>query len=725
MSLQELSPEEISAKIADATEVVKYLSANIKVLPNHVCTFHQFSIHQSTQVFEGSECRSFRRGIQPLVEHQRKKMFGGVSLQEHNSELQRKKRSESMRSIQKAEDKKLLESTMLRAERLKRLVKIEDQDGLEHNLVLDGCAEDGSAINSTVLLCDQNQTAGPSDTSSNSSSHNPGREGAVSNGTSASVPQLFVPEEHLNQFRSCYICKRRFSKLHHFYHSLCELCASHNWKKRMQTCNMTGRVCLVTGGRVKIGFQCCLKLLRCGATVICTSRFPVDAAKRFALQRDYIDWKDRLFTMGLDLRDLAYLEYFCQNLSKHFPQLDVIVNNACQTIRRPRGYYAHMMQDELRVSQLARGTDGCEDVQLTVGECDEAEETGGSERSSLKRLKKKPKCVLEGKDICSLLSLETSMRDGYNAEMKTVNTHQLADSSDPSQSLLSASAGVSPSADALPTSTLSSAELSQVALTGEDHEVEEGGHLLPANLRDVNNQQIDLRRKNSWLLRTDEVETPEVAEVFAINSISPFVLISKLKRMLRNGKKSFAEDIASDKSPSGREKRAKLQDGSRLKTLNEFILGVDGDEDAWTKSAANHRGTNLTAVGAQNCSFIVNVSSMEGKFYRPKTVFHSHTNMAKAALNMLTRTASMDYQSGNIYMSAVDTGWINDENPLEKASRIAQTSNFCTPLDEVDAAARILDPVFTPLSCAQEEGQGDLCSPPFGCFLKDYHISEW
>ena len=150
-----------------------------------------------------------------------------------------------------------------------------------------------------------------------------------------------------------------------------------------------------------------------------------------------------------------------------------------------------------------------------------------------------------------------------------------------------------------------------------------------------------------------------------------------------------------------------------------------------------------TRVHHTNCTFVVNVSSMEGKFYRRKLATHTHTNMAKSALNMMTRTSAQDYSVDNIFMTAVDTGWINDENPRDKAVRIAQTHNFATPLDEVDAAARILDPIFAPLKVGQDserdgEGGGERevygdggkkggggCQPAYGCFLKDYFLTEW
>jgi NAD(P)-dependent dehydrogenase (short-subunit alcohol dehydrogenase family) len=106
-----------------------------------------------------------------------------------------------------------------------------------------------------------------------------------------------------------------------------------------------------------------------------------------------------------------------------------------------------------------------------------------------------------------------------------------------------------------------------------------------------------------------------------------------------------------------------------------------------------------------------------GKFYRYKTPNHPHTNMGKAALNMLTRTSAEDLAMRHrIYMNSVDTGWINDENPQEKAKKIEVTNNFQTPIDEIDAAARILDPVFSGIN----EGKKD-----YGRFFKDYHETEW
>jgi hypothetical protein len=108
--------------------------------------------------------------------------------------------------------------------------------------------------------------------------------------------------------------------------------------------DLRGRVALLTGGRVKIGYQAALKLLRAGAHVIVTTRFPRDAAQRYAREPDFAKWGQRLEVHGLDLRHTPSVEAFCADLcSSTCERLDFIVNNACQTVRRPPEFYAHMM----------------------------------------------------------------------------------------------------------------------------------------------------------------------------------------------------------------------------------------------------------------------------------------------------------------------------------------------------------------------------------------------
>jgi len=231
-----------------------------------------------------------------------------------------------------------------------------------------------------------------------------------------------------------------------------------------------------------------------------------------------------------------------------------------------------------------------------------------------------------------------------------------------------------------------SAAMSQLQVLAEDAmSAEEAAVALPRGEFDVHGQQLDTRSRTSWLLRLGEVSTPETVEVFCINTLTPFVLNGRLRPLL-------------ERSP-------------------------------------------------HPDRYIVNVSAMEGKFYRYKQPTHPHTNMAKAALNMMTRTSAEEYaRTSGIYMNSVDTGWINDENPLPTAQRIAAEHGFQTPIDEVDAAARILDPVVTGMAgFASGSGPGRRPrkggggagggggsteggaegGPAWGRFYKDYFPTEW
>jgi NAD(P)-dependent dehydrogenase (short-subunit alcohol dehydrogenase family) len=198
-----------------------------------------------------------------------------------------------------------------------------------------------------------------------------------------------------------------------------------------------------------------------------------------------------------------------------------------------------------------------------------------------------------------------------------------------------------------------SAALSQVALTPEDRN---GDHrIFPTGHLDADLQQVDLRDVNSWRLPLDQVGTVELLEVQLVNAIAPFVLNGRLKPLM-------------------------MRDASRDK-------------------------------------HIVNVSAMEGQFYRRfKTDKHPHTNMAKAALNMMTRTSAADYVRDGIHMNSVDTGWVTDEDPAHIARRKTEENGFHPPLDIVDGAARIVDPIFDGLNTGRHV---------WGQFLKDYRPTAW
>ena len=163
-----------------------------------------------------------------------------------------------------------------------------------------------------------------------------------------SQPRVGVSNNHtLQRSKSCYVCKDPYFELHHFYHQLCPKCAEFNWDKRDQRADLTGRTALITGGRIKIGYQTALKLLRDGATVIVTTRFSQDAAKRFAAEQDFDTWRDRLQIHALDLRNIPAVELFAQRLNRELSSLDIIVHNAAQTVKRPLEFYQHLLDAQI------------------------------------------------------------------------------------------------------------------------------------------------------------------------------------------------------------------------------------------------------------------------------------------------------------------------------------------------------------------------------------------
>ncbi|MCK5774624.1 MAG: SDR family oxidoreductase, partial [Bacteroidales bacterium] len=153
--------------------------------------------------------------------------------------------------------------------------------------------------------------------------------------------------------RQCYVCKAEFTKLHHFYDTMCTNCGDFNYAKRFQTADLSGHIALVTGSRLKIGYHITLMMLRAGATVIATTRFPVDSALRYAKEEDFEIWGHRLKIHGLDLRHIPSVEIFCNYIEQQYDSLDILINNAAQTVRRPAGFYQHLQEKEAcNISEL-------------------------------------------------------------------------------------------------------------------------------------------------------------------------------------------------------------------------------------------------------------------------------------------------------------------------------------------------------------------------------------
>ncbi|MFE5713983.1 SDR family NAD(P)-dependent oxidoreductase [Streptomyces sp. NPDC056501] len=149
----------------------------------------------------------------------------------------------------------------------------------------------------------------------------------------------------LQRPRSCYVCKTRFVEVDYFYHQLCQPCAALNRAKRDAGADLAGKRALLTGGRAKIGMYIALRLLRDGAHTTITTRFPKDAIRRFKAMDDSADWMHRLEVVGIDLRDPAQTVALADQMAEAGP-LDILINNATQTVRRLPSAYAALVDGE-------------------------------------------------------------------------------------------------------------------------------------------------------------------------------------------------------------------------------------------------------------------------------------------------------------------------------------------------------------------------------------------
>jgi NAD(P)-dependent dehydrogenase (short-subunit alcohol dehydrogenase family) len=149
----------------------------------------------------------------------------------------------------------------------------------------------------------------------------------------------------LLQPRACYVCKTRYVDVDAFYHQLCPDCAALNHERREARADLSGKRALLTGGRAKIGMYIALRLLRDGAETTITTRFPRDAARRFAAMDDSADWLHRLRIVGIDLRDPGQVVELADDAAER-GSLDILINNAAQTVRRPPGSYTLLADAE-------------------------------------------------------------------------------------------------------------------------------------------------------------------------------------------------------------------------------------------------------------------------------------------------------------------------------------------------------------------------------------------
>ncbi|MET9568674.1 SDR family NAD(P)-dependent oxidoreductase [Streptomyces virginiae] len=383
----------------------------------------------------------------------------------------------------------------------------------------------------------------------------------------------------LNRPQRCYICKNHYRRVHDFYHLLCPECAGENLARRTTRTDLTGRRALLTGGRVKIGFQVALMLLRDGAELTVTSRFPQDTVRRFAAVPGAADWWQRLRIAALDLRDPRQVLAFTDHMLSQGLPLDILINNAAQTLRRSPQAYAALSAGESLPSPS------------------------------------------------SLTAPRIWTAPGFSVP-------------GPRTAPLPWAAELAPRFR-LPDALTGTAHAASVAVPLPQEDVDEAG-LLP-----------ETAATNSWTLRLGQIDPTELLEVQLVNAVAPFLLADHLLPLL-------------DASPHPRR-------------------------------------------------YLINVSAVEGQFaVRNKTSDHPHTNMAKAALNMLTRTSAADLAARGIHTCSVDTGWVTDEKPLPARERHAATG-WRPPLDVVDGAARIYHPIV----------QGEAGAPVHGVLLKDYQQVPW
>jgi NAD(P)-dependent dehydrogenase (short-subunit alcohol dehydrogenase family) len=146
-------------------------------------------------------------------------------------------------------------------------------------------------------------------------------------------------------FTTCYVCKKKLDhEIHEYYSSMCVKCGELNWKYRNISINLNGRIAVITGGRIKIGYHTALKLLNFGSKVIITTRFPRDALNKFKKEENYENFKENLFIYQLDLRSFNHIQQFISYLYKNFPYIDILINNAAQTISREKQFYDELIK---------------------------------------------------------------------------------------------------------------------------------------------------------------------------------------------------------------------------------------------------------------------------------------------------------------------------------------------------------------------------------------------
>ena len=426
-------------------------------------------------------------------------------------------------------------------------------------------------------------------------------------------------------YKSCYICKQKLGldNINNFYGSLCKKCGDYNYSFREMKLDFTGRIAIVTGGRIKIGYFIVKKLLSYGCKVITTSRFPKDTLFKYKADPEYDLWKDNLIIYPIDFRIIQSTMKFVEYIKKNFDHVDFLINNAAQTVRRTTEYYEYLMPVEVKKLPKEDNkkiiNNDYLNIQNQLSENFEKEKSKSFESTDFNIVKIDLQKESKKKQIIN------SLKSLINESNKNDNDTYI------------------------PLSVIAS----QIKIMEEKEQPKiciMGGEGQPYDFAEG---------KNSWNFELDEIPLEEFIEVQIINAWTPYYLCAKLKPLMM--KSPFPD------------------------------------------------------------KYIVNVTAVEGIFNHFKRSTHVHTNMAKAALNMLTRTCGKYLEKCGIYMTCVDTGWVSHMNEMNKIidNEEKDKSEYemaTVPLDELDGAMRVLHPIIEGIKNKKYFS---------GILLKDYVKSKW
>ena len=425
-------------------------------------------------------------------------------------------------------------------------------------------------------------------------------------------------------YKSCYICKQKLGldNINKFYGSLCTKCGDYNYSFRTMKLDFSGRIAIVTGGRIKIGYYIVTKLLSYGCKVITTSRFPKDALFKFKEDPEYDLWKNNLIIYPIDFRIIQSTMNFVKYIQKNYSHVDFLINNAAQTVRRTTDYYEYLMPIEVKKLPEEDNEKIIKNDYLSI----QKQISEDFEKNKNKSEKKENIIKID-------IQKESERKQIINSLVSLVNQNKDNNEKD----------------EFIPLSVIAS----QIKIMEEKDQPK-------VCIMGGDGQPYDFSKgKNSWNFELDEIPLEEFIEVQIINAWTPYYLCAKLKPMMM--KSPFPD------------------------------------------------------------KYIVNVTAVEGIFNHYKRTTHVHTNMAKAALNMLTRTCGKYMEKNGIYMTCVDTGWVSHMNEMNKiiddeTKEYAENEMVIVPLDELDGAMRVLHPIIEGIKNKKYFS---------GILLKDYIKSKW